>query len=96
MSKILFITEDGTAELRHDGRTVWSSDDDPDFSEEVSDEFLGEEDLPTILDYLVNAEKLTEEEADTLECKEEGDDEEEDDDYDPDDWERDESEDDVN
>lgn len=61
----------GTAELLSpEGRTVWASDSDEGFREAFEgEEFLSfEEDAADILDYLVDAEILTDDQADAVEC----------------------------
>lgn len=45
--------------LNSDQETLWASDADDDFREEFNDEFLQEEDIPEILDYLEEHEILS-------------------------------------
>lgn len=58
--------------LRHTGQAelvdgnddvLWSSDSDPDFKDEVSQEFLTEEDVDDILDYLAESGELSDAEV---------------------------------
>lgn len=60
MKKEIILRPSGTAELidAH-GNTLWSSDGDEDFREDVSQEFLTENDIDDILDYLAENEFLT-------------------------------------
>jgi hypothetical protein len=67
----LILHANGSAELLRADVTVWSSDSDEAFKDEVSQEFLNEDDVPDILDYLVDAGRLTEEEADDCLIEEE-------------------------
>lgn len=50
--------------LNSNDETLWASDADDDFREEFNDEFLTEEDIPDILDYLEDNEILSPQEAD--------------------------------
>jgi hypothetical protein len=59
----LVLTPHGSAELRRGDDVEWSSDDDDDFKDRNADEFLGEDDVPEILSYLVETEVLTEYQA---------------------------------
>ena len=65
----LLISEAGTAELTFNGRTLWASDTDPDFIEELGEDVLepnGDIDDDTvgeILDYLVEFGFLTDAQA---------------------------------
>lgn len=64
----LELTEYGTAKLiDSQGHTLWASDADEAFKDEFGDEFLDEEDDADILDYLVDAGHLTDEDADAVE-----------------------------
>lgn len=57
----LLLTAHGTAQvIDADDNVLWSSDDDEEFSDEFDDEFLEEQDVPDILEYLVDAGRLTE------------------------------------
>lgn len=57
----LLLTAHGTAQLLDDNdRVLWSSDDDESFTDEFADEFLGEEDVHDILEFLVDAGRLPE------------------------------------
>jgi hypothetical protein len=59
----LILLAHGPAELVNaDEETLWVSDSDDDFKEEFSDEFLREEDIADILDYLRDEGILTESE----------------------------------
>jgi hypothetical protein len=58
---VLLLTAHGTAQLLDaDERVLWSSDDDEQFTDAISDEFLEESDVDEILEYLVDANLLTE------------------------------------
>lgn len=52
----------GTAVLEEDGEIVWASDDDEEF-QEVHDDVLDENDKQSVLEYLIEEDILTEEEA---------------------------------
>lgn len=59
----LILRAHGPAELVNaNEETLWASDSDADFKDEISDEFLKEEDFRDILEYLVDAEIITQEE----------------------------------
>lgn len=61
----LILRAHGTCELLNaDGDTLWASDADDDFREEFNDEFLNEEDIGDILEYLADHDILSHEEAD--------------------------------
>ena len=61
----LVLRAHGPAELLNaDEETLWASDADEDFKEEFNDEFLQEEDVGDILEYLADNELLSHEEAD--------------------------------
>ena len=63
----LILRAHGPAELTNaDDETLWASDADDDFREEFNDEFLQEEDIEDILDYLFDAEILSMNETDNL------------------------------
>lgn len=69
----LLLTRGGGAELidvLDNEETVWSSDDDEDFSEEF-DDFLTAADVDDILDYLEEIGELTTHEADQCDVEEE-------------------------
>lgn len=69
----LVLTRGGRAELydvRDDEEPVWSSDDDEEFSEEFPD-FLTQDDVYDVLDFLESAGELTRHEADQCEVEEE-------------------------
>ncbi len=68
----LILTRGGGAELTepYDGEVVWRSQDDEDFREEFK-EFLTQQDLFDLLDYLVEVGELTAPEADACSCSEE-------------------------
>lgn len=63
MTQITLVFIDGTAVLEEGDEQVWASDDDEDFQEEFGDDLLDEEDAATILTYLIEADYLTEHEA---------------------------------
>jgi hypothetical protein len=66
---LVFLTG-GQAQLEDaDGKVLWHSDDDAEFREVVPDEFLGEEDAERVLKYLIEADELTEEEAEDCEIE---------------------------
>lgn len=67
----IILRHTGTAELV-DGNdvTIWSSDSDPDFKEVVSQDFLTEDDADAILEYLCDAEYLSDAEAARFEADE--------------------------
>jgi hypothetical protein len=91
----LTLTPGGGAELTQGGRPVWTSVNDESFRDEFPDELLDEDDIESILDYLVSDDVITESEADHVECEQEsldGDDEDEDDEDDEDDDDDDENE----
>lgn len=59
----LVLRAHGPAELLNaDEETVWASDSDDDFREEFPDEFLQEEDIEDILNFLCDAEIISEKE----------------------------------
>lgn len=61
----LILRAHGTCELLNaDNDTLWASDADEDFKEDFNDEFLNEEDIAEILEFLVYHEMLSDEEAD--------------------------------
>jgi predicted dithiol-disulfide oxidoreductase (DUF899 family) len=63
----LVLRAHGTAELiNSDEEILWVSDSDDDFKEEFSNEFLNEEDIPGILDYLREQKVLTQMEYNAL------------------------------
>jgi hypothetical protein len=84
----LILTANGGAELvdLDAQEQVWASDSDDDFREEFPD-FLDENDLEPVFDYLIGEELLTEDEADeaevSMESLKEGPGDEDDDDDDP-------------
>ena len=67
----LVLLANGSAELLSPyGRQLWSSDADDDFKEEVSAEFLNEDDVDDILDYLIDEKHvLTDAEYDSIEVE---------------------------
>lgn len=77
--KKLVLTPTGGAELRDDESVLWSSIDDPDFSDTFEDAFLNEDDLSDILDYLIEEKHIKASESQNIECVEESEDESEDD-----------------
>lgn len=85
MSLELVLTPLGTCELRRNqDHVLWSSIQDSDFQEEFG-ETITTDDLPEILDYLVDKGDLTDAQADKVECIEEtneNEDEDEDEDED--------------
>ncbi len=61
----LILRAHGTCELLNaDEEILWASDADEDFREEFNDEFLNEEDIGDILEYLADNDLLSHEEAD--------------------------------
>lgn len=62
----LVITEQGAAELVRGDRVVWESLEDHEFRERYRVELLGDEDVPSIVDYLIAIDKLSAREADNL------------------------------
>ncbi len=68
----LTLTRGGGAELtdHETGETVWASTDDADFMEEFPD-FLNQDDLADILDYLEETGELTARDADRCDVREE-------------------------
>ena len=61
----LLLTAHGPVELLNSNEeTIWSSDADDDFREEFNNEFLNEEDIPEILEYLEENDILSQREAD--------------------------------
>lgn len=59
----LILRAHGPAELVNaDQETLWASDSDDDFREEFNDEFLQEEDIGDILEFLVDAQVITDKE----------------------------------
>jgi hypothetical protein len=68
--KVLNLTETGGAELLDaDGRTLWASDSDEDYAEDFP-EFLNESDVPDLIEWLIEGERLTEDQAEALEIGE--------------------------
>lgn len=65
----LFLTADGGAELLAGDDQLWASDSDEEFLEEFGTEILDENDVDAILEYLIETERLTEEEADRAEVR---------------------------
>lgn len=90
---ILTLKAGGGAELVEDGDVIWNSDDDESFRDDFPDEILSENDVAQVLDYLVDDDVITDEEADRVEIEEESvpgsiqpaDDEDDEDDEDEDD-----------
>jgi ABC-type phosphate/phosphonate transport system substrate-binding protein len=69
---ILCFATGGQVQLEENGEIIWSSDDDEDFREEITDEFLdAEKDQERVLEYLVDAEILTQEQAENIEIESE-------------------------
>lgn len=67
----LVIRPHGVAELLDDKeKTLWASDNDPEFKEEVTDEFLGEDDADDVLEYLVDMDIISEIEYDKFDTEE--------------------------
>ena len=63
----LILRAHGPAELVDAAeRQLWSSESDDDFRDEFSDEFLQEEDIPDILDYLADNDVINDEEFSAL------------------------------
>lgn len=65
----LTLTAGGGAELVERDEVIWVSVDDESFRDEFPDEFLGEEDVDEILEYLVSEDYLTEDEANECEVE---------------------------
>lgn len=61
----LTLLSNGGAELTRNGVQCWASDSDDEFAEQFGDEFLDENDVEGILEYLVEADQLTDDEADS-------------------------------
>jgi hypothetical protein len=86
----LTLLSNGGAELTRNTVQVWASDSDDEFAEQFGEEFLDENDTEAILEYLVEAGRLSDDEADAAEIEVEtlerppGDDDEEDEDDDED------------
>jgi hypothetical protein len=59
----LIFTQSGHAILEEEGDQTWASDDDEDFSTEIGDDFLDEEDATTVLNYLTEHDIISEREA---------------------------------
>jgi hypothetical protein len=65
---VLVLKADGGAELQHNEKTLWASDSDPDFAEAFGGhDIFEDEDVPDLLDYLVEADLLDDDEADDCE-----------------------------
>lgn len=62
----LILQDTGTVELLREGQTVWSSDADPDVLEQLGTDELEEDDIPDVLDYLVDRKFLTDQQADDV------------------------------
>jgi hypothetical protein len=60
----LKVSNRGTAELVQDGKSLWTSDDDGDLSDEIGGDFITEANVGKVLDYLVDIGALTERQAD--------------------------------
>ena len=59
----LVLLAHGPAELLNaDDESLWVSDSDDDFKEEFTEDFLREEDIPDILDYLLDSKVITQQE----------------------------------
>lgn len=72
MPHTLVLRYNGTAELLDsEEETLWASDSDDDFKDEVSAEFLTQGDVLDILDYLVDQDLLTDEQANQCVIEEE-------------------------
>lgn len=70
MPHVLLLKADGGAELLQGDRTLWASDSDADFADAFEGHDLFEqEDIPDLLDYLVDAGVLDDEEADDCEIE---------------------------
>lgn len=68
----LVFTPTGTAELCRGDHVLWASDDDDEFRDEHTEEFLNaDRDAQSILDYLVGADIIKEQQAEELEIVEE-------------------------
>ena len=62
----LTLLANGGAELTRNTVQVWASDSDDEFADEFGEEFLDENDTEAILNYLVEADFLTDAEADDV------------------------------
>ena len=67
----LVLTDNGAMQLCRADTVLWDSLSDDDFRDEFPDEFLTEGDVGEVLEYLVEAGKLTEDEADHIDVFEE-------------------------
>lgn len=69
----LAFTPHGKAELidAEKDEILWASDDDDDFRDKFQDEFLSAADADRVLDYLIGAGEISEEEAEDMEIFEE-------------------------
>ena len=69
MLELVFYTEAGHVNLENPDtdEVVWSSDDDDDFRDEFTDELLTEKDSSRVMEYLLDAGEMTEDEAEYLE-----------------------------
>lgn len=66
----LILRAHGPAELVNaNEETLWASDSDADFKDEISDEFLKEEDFADILEYLLDAKLITQKEFNLFETE---------------------------
>lgn len=77
--------DSGTVQLIADGVTRWASDSDPDVLEELGHDYIRDEDIGEVLEYLVSARQLSQDEADECAVDSPDDDDEEDEDGDEDD-----------
>lgn len=82
---LLSLSDEGQAELLDDGKTVWASDSDPDVLAVIDSDVIRTADLGDVLDYLVDTDVLTDEEAENCPVEAPEDDDEDDLDADNDD-----------
>lgn len=68
---VLAFLTGGQVALEEDGEQMWSSDDDDDFIEEFGDAFHDPDDAEEIIEYLVDCDIITQDEADDLEVESE-------------------------
>lgn len=97
---VIVLGAEGGAELQSQaGRTLWSSDDDPEFMDELGTGPLDEDDAEAVLEYLEDEGYIMETDRVRIECEErpapEDPDELEDEDDEPEEFEPDEPEDDA-
>lgn len=68
---VIVLGAEGGAELQSQaGRTIWSSDDDPEFMDELGTGPLDEDDAETVLEYLEDEGYIMETDRVRIECEE--------------------------